>query len=102
MVGDYTSPILKPQAAEAVRTFGAIELSGAAAPTPSNQCWPAPVPYIFQYNVGIKILQQPHQITILYNYDHEVRHVRMNQGHPAQAIPSWYGDSVAHYEATRW
>jgi hypothetical protein len=97
MVGDYTSPILKAQAAEAVRRFGEIELSGAAAPTPSNQCWPEPVPYIFQ-NIGLQILQQPHQITILYDEDHEVRHVRMNQGHPEQVIPSWYGDSVAHYE----
>ena len=30
--------------------------------------------------------------------DHEVRHVRMNQPHPAQVTPSWYGDSVGHYE----
>jgi hypothetical protein len=97
MVGDYTSPILKPLAAEAVKKFGEVELSGAASPTPSNRCWPEPVPYIF-LNFGIQILQQPHQITILYDEDHEVRHVRMNQGHPAQVIPSWYGDSVGHYE----
>jgi hypothetical protein len=71
--------------------------SGAASPTPSNQCWPEPVPYIF-LNFGIQLLQQPHQITILYDEDHEVRHVRMNQPHPAQVIPSWYGDSVGHYE----
>src|SRR5258708_13435533 len=46
-VGDYTNPILKPQAAEAVRKQGEIELSGVSAPIPSNQCWPEPVPYIF-------------------------------------------------------
>ena len=27
-----------------------------------------------------------------------VRRVRMNQLHPAQVTPSWYGDSVGHYE----
>jgi hypothetical protein len=37
-------------------------------------------------------------ITILYGEDHEVRHVRMNQPHPAEMIPTWYGDSVGHYE----
>jgi hypothetical protein len=43
-VGDYTNPILKPQAAESVKRSGEIELSGAAAPTPSSQCWPEPLP----------------------------------------------------------
>src|SRR5262245_54260415 len=39
-VGDYTSPILKPQAAEVLRRYGEISLRGATYPTPSNQCWP--------------------------------------------------------------
>jgi hypothetical protein len=95
-LGDYSNPILKPQAAEVVRQHGEISLTGVAYPTPSNTCWPAGVPYIF-WN-GIQLLQQPHQITILYFYDHEVRHVRMNQPHPAHVAPSWYGDSVGHYE----
>jgi hypothetical protein len=33
-----------------------------------------------------------------YSDDHEVRRVRMNEPHPARAMPSWYGDSVGHYE----
>jgi hypothetical protein len=96
-VGDYTNPILKPKAAEEVKKHGQIELSGVAAPTPSNQCWPQPVPYIF-WNIGIQLLQQPDKVTILYNEDHQVRRVRLNQPHPALVTPSWYGDSVGHYE----
>ena len=46
----------------------------------------------------MQMLQQADKITILYWYDHEVRHVRMNQPHPARVTPSWYGDSVGHYE----
>jgi hypothetical protein len=46
-VGDYTNPILKPEAAEVVKKHGEIELSGLAHPTPSNHCWPSGVPYIF-------------------------------------------------------
>jgi len=97
LVADHTNPILKPHAAEAVKRHGEIELSGAAAPNPSNQCWPEPVPYIF-WNFGIQMLQQPDKVTILYDEDHEFRQVRMNQPHPAQVTPSWYGDSVGHYE----
>ena len=96
-VGDYTNPILKPQAAEVVKKHGEIELDGAASPTPSNQCWPEPVPYIF-WNIAMQMLQQPDKITILYGEDHEFRQVRMNQPHRAQVTPSWYGDSVGHYE----
>jgi hypothetical protein len=96
-VGDYTNPILKPQAAEVVRKHGEISLAGMTYPTPSNQCWPSGVPYIF-FQIGVQLLQQPDKITILYLRDHEVRRVRLNQLHPAQVSPSWYGDSVGHYE----
>ena len=35
---------------------------------------------------------------LIYLSDHQVRHVRLNQAHPAQVPPSWYGDSVGYYE----
>jgi hypothetical protein len=47
---------------------------------------------------AMQILQQPDKITILYLGDPQVRRVRMNQPHPARVTPSWYGDSVGHYE----
>ena len=96
-VGDYTNPILKPWAAEVVKKHGEISLTGVTYPTPGNQCWPEPLPFIFR-NLGMQMLQQPHQITILYSDNHEVRHVRLNQPHPAQVTLSWYGDSVGRYE----
>jgi hypothetical protein len=98
LVGDYTNPILKPQAAEVVRKHGEISMAGVTYPTPANQCWPQPVPYIF-WTIGVQLLQQPDKVTILYsNPNHEFRQVRLNQSHPAQLTPSWYGDSVGHYE----
>ena len=97
LVGDYTNPILQPQAAEVVKQHGEIALTGSPYPTPSNECWPGGVPFVF-WNIGMQMIQQPDQITILYSNDHEVRHVRMNQPHPATVTPSWYGDSVGHYE----
>jgi hypothetical protein len=96
-VGDYANPILKPVAAEVVKKRGEIELGGGIAPTPANQCWPEPLPYVL-WNPGMQMVQQPHQITILYDYNYDVRHVRMNEPHPARVTPSWYGDSVGHYE----
>jgi hypothetical protein len=97
LVGDYTNPILKREAAEVVKKHGEMELSGAGSPTPTIQCWPEPIPYIFN-GVAMLMLQQPDKIAFLYPNDHQVRYVRMNQPHPAHVTPSWYGDSVGHYE----
>jgi hypothetical protein len=97
-VGDYTNPILKPRAAEEVKKHGEIELGGVNFPSPRNQCWPQGVPAIF-FEESMLLLQQVDTITIVYDYDHEVRRVRMNRPHPAQVTPSWSGDSVGHYES---
>jgi hypothetical protein len=88
---------LKPYAAEAVKKVAEMELSGVTHPTPRNQCWPEGLPYIF-VNPAIQMIQEPTKVTILYEHDHEVRHVHLNQPHSARVIPSWYGESVGHYE----
>jgi hypothetical protein len=97
LAGDYTNPILNHQAAEVVKEHSDLSSSGVGYPTPSNQCWPDGVPYVF-WQYGMQMLQEPDKVTILYLQDHEFRQVRLNQPHPADVIPSWYGDSVGHYE----
>jgi hypothetical protein len=97
LVGDYTNPILKPTAAEVVKKHAEMSLAGVGYPSARNQCWPQGVPFIFTRD-AVQLLQQADKITMLYDEDHEVRRVRMNQPHPAQPTPSWYGDSVGHYE----
>jgi hypothetical protein len=97
LVGDYTNPILQPWAAEIVKKHGEISSAGMGYPTPSNQCWPGGVPYVF-WDFLLQMFQQPDHITMIYRQGNETRHVRMNEPHPAQVIPSWYGDSVGHYE----
>jgi len=97
LVGDDANPILKPHAAAIVKKFGEISLAGITFPNPANQCWPEPVPFIFKHG-GMELLQQADSITQIFNEDHEVRHVRMNESHPAHVTPSWHGDAVGHYD----
>jgi len=97
LVGDYTNPILQPWAAEVVKKHGEISLAGEGYPTPSNQCWPGGVPYVF-WDFLLQIFQREDHILMIYRQGPELRHVRMNAAHPAQITPSWYGDSVGHYE----
>jgi hypothetical protein len=97
LVGDHTNPILKPEAAEVVRKYGEISLSGRVFPDPDNMCMQNPVPYLF-WNFNVQILQQPDKVTFVYQHDSDFRAVRLNQPHPVPVIPSLHGDSVGHYE----
>src|SRR5450631_821414 len=76
--GDYTNPILKPEAAEIVKSHGELGLNGIGDPNPRNQCWPIGVPFVFT-NGPTQLLQTPDRITILYGYDHQVRRVPLNR-----------------------
>ena len=97
VVGDYTNPILKPEAAEVVKKFGEISLSGQVFPDPDNQCLQNPLPYIF-WNFGLRLMQLPDKVVLVYQHDDDYRQVRLNQPHPAEVIPTIHGDSVGHYE----
>ena len=90
-------PFLKPHVAEIVKQYGELGRNGIGAPNPRNQCWPAGVPFVFS-NGPTQLVQLTDKVVILYGYDHQFRHVRLNQSHPAKVTPSWYGDSVGHYE----
>src|SRR5579871_5283692 len=98
LVGDYKNPILQPWAAEVVKKFGEMSLAGITFPNPSNQCWPMPIPFTFK-NFVVQVLQRNDTVTLVYsNPQNEVRRIRLNSSHPNPLRPSWYGDSIGHYE----
>ena len=97
LVGDYNNPILKPATVEIVKKFGEMSKSYYGFPNPRNQCWPNGVPFVLSSN-GLEIFQKPNEITMLYQTDHQVRRVRMNGTHPAKVTPTYFGDSIGHYE----
>jgi len=47
---------------------------------------------------GVEFLQQKDKITILYQRDHQSREIWLNRQHSGHPAPSWYGESVGHYE----
>jgi len=97
-LGDHTNPILKPQAAEAVKRFGDLALGGTVAADLHNTCWPEPPPYVMGMHFGIQILQRKDEVTLLYLLYNTVRHVHLNVAHPENLTPSWQGHSVGWYE----
>ena len=97
LVGDYKNPILKPEAAETVRKFGEQSKAYFGFHNPRNQCWPNGIPFLLSSN-GLQIFDRGDHLTMIYRVDHQLRTVRMNASHPANVTPSYYGDSVGHYE----
>ena len=98
LVGDFTNPILQPWAADVVKKFGEMSLAGIVYGNPSNQCWPMPMLFIYKQGT-VRVIQQPDKVLLIYTGPNtDVRRVRLNDRHPKPLTPSWYGDSVGHYE----
>src|SRR5260370_4498640 len=58
-----------------------------------------PMPFIYK-QFAVQIIQRPDRVLIIYTAPStDVRRVRLNDRHPEPLTPSWYGDSVGHYES---
>jgi hypothetical protein len=98
-IGDLSSPILKPQTREAMRRDNEEVKNGKIAYTPRSSCMPAGVPAFSLFVVEpVYFVQGEKEVLITYSGDHQVRHVYLNVPHTANPKPSWYGESVGHYE----
>lgn len=97
-IGDSTNPILKPWAAESVRRIGERWRSGDLVYSATEECRASGVPNILTILGPVQFLQTPNQITVLYGRDAQVRRIHLNQKHSDNLKPSWYGESVGHYE----
>ena len=98
-MGDADSPILQPWAREALRKRNALILSGKPAFPPQASCWPSGVPHFLLYPVQpVYFLQTPKEVVMTWQADHQIRHVYLNVPHSPRLKPSWYGESVGHYE----
>jgi hypothetical protein len=47
---------------------------------------------------GHYFIQTPGVVYIVYARDHDVRRVYLKQSHTKNPAPSWYGESIGHYE----
>jgi hypothetical protein len=98
-IADLSNPILQPWAREALRQANERALSGKAAYTPKERCWPIGVPGFLLYPVfPVYFVQTPKEVVLIWAEDHQVRHVYLNQPHSAHVAPSWFGESVGRYE----
>jgi len=98
-VADLTNPNLRPWVIEAMVEPNEIVMAGGMGFTPRSACMPAGTPAFFLYiREPVYIFQGRDTVLILYSGNTEMRRVHMNVPHTENPTPTWYGDSVGHYE----
>ena len=96
--GDFDNPILQPWAREIVKRNHESEMRLQHVYTADDSCWPSGVPQALNLIGPLQILQLDDRVVMIHERDHQVRWVWLNQGHSPNPKPSWYGESVGHYE----
>ena len=96
--GDSTNPILQPWAREIVKRNADSEIALTHVYTADDSCRPSGVPQALNLIGPLEILQLKDHVVMIHERDQQVRRVWLNVGHSANARPSWYGESVGHYE----
>lgn len=98
MAGNWDNPILQPWARDIVKKNADSEVALKHVYQADDSCWPVTVPAILNMREAVQFLQTKDRVTILYQRDHQIRRVWLNKKHSAKVEPSWYGESVGHYE----
>jgi hypothetical protein len=98
-ISDIGNPNLRQWAKDVMKKDNDEVLAGKFAFTARSSCVPGGVPG-FDVLLGgaLSILQSPGKVTMIFDSNAETRHIRLNAAHAADPKPSWYGDSVGHYE----
>src|SRR5258708_39376417 len=98
-IADLTNPNLTQFAKESLRKSNEEVMRGKAMYSREARCWATGVPvYLLNPAQPTFFLQTPEKVVMIWQMDHQVRHVYMNVPHSENPKPSWYGESVGRYE----
>ena len=99
-IADLSNPNLKPWVKARMRKDNDEVLAGKIAFTARSSCMPAGVPYFMAYGgaTPLYFVQTPKQVLMIFAGDQQVRRVYLDVPHSNNPKPSWYGESVGHYE----
>jgi len=99
-IADLSNPILQPWAREQMKKANDEVLAGGVPFVARERCWPAGVPAfdIMRRVAAVWVVQSPKEVLLVWPSDQHVRRAYMNVPHSKNLKPSWYGESVGHYE----
>jgi hypothetical protein len=99
-IADLTNPILPPWAIAQMKKANDEVLAGKVPYITRERCWPAGVPGFTVYTrvQALYFMQTPTKVTLISELNQQPRHIYLNVPHSSNPKPSWYGESVGHYE----
>ena len=98
-IGDVNAPILQAWARDRIRQRNESVLAGKPAFSRQASCWPIGTTGFLLYPVQpVYFIQTPKEVVMVWQADHQIRHVYLDVPHSAHPAPSWFGESVGHYE----
>jgi len=97
-IGDLSNPNLKPWVKEVMKKDNDEIDRGKIAFQARSSCLPSGIPNMFLPANALLVLQTPKQVVMIKQGGQEVRHIFLDVPHSANLKPSWYGESVGHYE----
>jgi hypothetical protein len=100
-LGDTKDPVLKPWAAAQMQATNDEVLKGIRDIPFAAQarCWPGGVPGQLLYPFEpMYFIQTPKEVWMMWQRDHMVRRISLTDQHSENVTPSWFGESIGHYE----
>jgi hypothetical protein len=100
-LGNYKDPVLKRWAAAQMEASNDEVLDGKRGLPFSAQgrCYPGGVPGQLLYPAEpFYFIQTPTEVWMIWQRDHMVRRIYLTDRHSEKVKPSWFGESIGHYE----
>jgi len=99
-VADLSNPILQAWTLPSMKKANEEVLAGKVPFRARERCWPVGVPGFSAYSLvePFYFYQTPDKVVVINQGGPEIRHVYLNVTHSKDVKPSWYGESVGHYE----
>jgi hypothetical protein len=98
-IADINNPNLTQFAKDSLKKTNEEVLAGKPMWSRSARCWATGVPaFLLTPAQPMFFVQTPQQVSMIAQHDNDVRRIYMNVPHSANPKPSWYGESVGHYE----
>jgi hypothetical protein len=100
-IGNVKDPVLKPWAAKQMQESNEEVLSGKRGLpfVAQSTCHPGGVPgQLLTPAEPFYFIQTPKEVWMIWQRDHMVRRVFLTDKHSEVVKPSWFGESIGHYE----
>jgi hypothetical protein len=100
-IGNHDDPVLKPWAAAHMKATSDAVLSGKMSLpfTAQSRCYPGGVPGQLLYPIEpMYFIQTPKQVWMIWQRDQMVRRIYLTDKHSETVKPSWFGESIGHFD----